>query len=316
MSETASTDIDETPLPARRSDRPVTLLHRLEYALVIGVMGFLRLLGIDLASSIAGKFMRLLGPMLGKYSSRGDENLRHAFPQWNDGQRKKVLAELWENLGRVGAEYAHLDKFRIDGDNPRIEHSGFDRLRNSDGTYQQVIFVTGHFANWEMSAVCARQLGISYGVIYRAANNPLVDEMIIRLRAATMTRVQAPKGRRGARELVSMLRDGYSLAMLVDQKLNDGISVPFMGREAMTAPAAARMALKFNVPLIPISTERLTGSHFHVKAHEPIQFDKSGDVTSDVYELTKKINGALEGFIKERPGQWLWLHRRWPKEHK
>lgn len=314
MSDMASTDADQTALPPRRSDRPLTLLHRLEYALVAILMAFFQILGVGLSSLIAGKFMRLLGPMLSKYSDRGKSNMSHAFPDWTETQVNTVLNDVWENLGRTGAEYAHLDKFRIDGEQPRIEHSGFERIRNSDGSFQQVIFVTGHFANWEIPAVCANQLGVSFGVIYRAANNPLVDEMIIAKRAETMTRVQAPKGRRGARGLVEMIRNGYSVAMLVDQKLNDGISVPFMGREAMTAPAAARMALKFNVPLVPISAVRLDGARFRVVVEDPIQFDASGDTAADVYALTEKINKTLEGFIKAHPDQWLWFHRRWPKD--
>ncbi len=314
MSNVAASKTSEIALPPRRADRPITLFHRFEYVLVIGLISLFRLFGVGFTSAVAGKFMRALGPFLKEYSRRGDSNLQHAFPDWDRDQRKKVLADVWENIGRTGAEYAHLHKFSIHGEKPQIAYSGFDQFLNEDGSYQQVIFVTGHFANWEIPAVCANQLGVKYGIIYRAANNPLVDEFIIRMRAKTMTRAQAPKGRRGARDLVSMLRNGYSLAMLVDQKLNDGISVPLLGRNAMTAPAAARMALKFNIPLVPVSTERINGVHFHVRAHPPIQHEQSDDVAADVYALTKKINEALETYIRERPGQWLWLHRRWPKE--
>ncbi|CAK9039500.1 3-deoxy-D-manno-octulosonic acid transferase (Kdo transferase) (Lipid IV(A) 3-deoxy-D-manno-octulosonic acid transferase) [Durusdinium trenchii] len=253
-------------------------------------------------------------PALMKYQQRAITNMKHALPDWTEQDIKQVMGDVWENLGRTGAEYAHLDKLHIDGKNPRIEHDGFDRIRNQDGSFQQVIFVTGHFANWEIPAICAKQLGVSFGVIYRAANNPLVDELIIHKRAATMTRVQAPKGRRGARELVAMLRNEYSVAMLVDQKLNDGISVPFMGRNAMTAPAAARMALKFNVPLVPIRAVRLNGAHFRVTVEDAIQFEPSGDTGADVYALTEKINKKLEEFVRTQPAQWLWFHRRWPKD--
>ncbi len=316
MSNVAASDNVDNELPARRADRPITLLHRVEYAAIISLISIFKLFGVGFSSTLAGTFMRTIGPLLKEYSRRGDSNLQKAFPDWDKDQRKRVLGDVWENIGRTGAEYAHLHKLSIHGESPKIAYSGFDRLRNEDGTYQQAIFVTGHFANWEIPAVCANQLGIKFGIIYRASNNPLVDGLIIQMRAETMTRAQAPKGRRGARELVSMLKKGYSLAMLVDQKLNDGVSVPFFGREAMTAPAAARMALKFKVPLVPISTERIGSTNFHVKAHAPIKFEPSGDTTADVYALTKKINESLETFITERPGQWLWLHRRWPKELK
>lgn len=315
MREATSPDIDDTALPERRSNRPVTFGHYIEYALARFLIAFFRVVGVDLASFISGKVLRILGPLLRGYSRRAEENLRRAFPDWNDRQIKNTTAEVWENLGRTAAEYAHLDRLSIHGDNARILHQGFDKLRLPEGGYQQVIFVTGHFANWETPAVCARQLGINFGIIYRAANNPLVDELIIHKRADTMTRHQTPKGRRGARGLIGILSKGLSVAMLVDQKLNDGIAVPFMGRDAMTAPAAARMAFKFNVPVIPVTCERLNGARFLVTAHEQIPYAATDDKAADVYDLTKKINEALERQVTAHPGQWLWLHRRWPKEN-
>jgi len=313
MSDTVSADTDNEDLPERRSNRPITLQQRLEYGLVVSLMGIFRVLGVDLSSAIAGKTLRGLKPLLRKHSDRARANLRRVFPQWTETQIENALADTWENLGRTGAEYVHLDKLSIEGADPRIEHSGFDRLKQEDGTYKQVIFVTGHFANWEIPAICARQLGVVFGVIYRAPNNPFVDEMIIKKRGSTMTRAQAPKGRRGARSLVAMLSKGYSVAILMDQKLNDGVSVPFMGHDAMTAPAAARMALKFGVPLVPISAERLNGARFRVTVEDPIEFHPTGDTPADVYALTEIINRKLEGFVKKQPGQWLWFHRRWPK---
>ena len=301
-------------LPERRSNRKVTLLHRIEFAITILLLCFFRVVGVDIASAIAGKFMRLLGPKLRSISKRAEINLRQAYPDWDEAEIKKTTADVWENLGRTGAEYAHLDHFRIDGENPRIQQKGLDIIKRPDGSYRQAIFVTGHSANWEVPALYAHQLGISFGIIYRAANNPLVDELIINKRAQTMTRFQTPKGRRGARMLVAYIKQELSLAMLVDQKLNDGISVPFMGHEAMTAPAAARLALKYDVPLVPISTQRLKGARFLVTAHDAIEYTPSGDTTEDIFALTKKINESLERTIHAEPGQWLWLHRRWPKE--
>ncbi|MHA7871458.1 MAG: lysophospholipid acyltransferase family protein [Hyphococcus sp.] len=316
MSEATTTNTDDPALPERRSDRDITLSHRVEYGLALLLTGFFRLLGPDLSSAVAGRFMRIVGPRLGKYVQRGERNLQIAFPDWTQQEIRKALADVWENLGRTGAEYAHLDRIRIDGARPRILHSGFDALRGADGKYRQVIFVTGHFANWEVPALCARQLDVPFAVIYRAANNPLVDEMIIRKRAATMTRHQSPKGRRGARAFVDILNKGLSVAMLVDQKLNDGIAAPFFGREAMTAPAAARMAIKYDIPLVPISCERLGGAYFRVTAHAPIEYkaDLTGGVSTDVYNVTVRINETLERFIKAQPAQWLWFHRRWPAE--
>ncbi|MCK5744944.1 MAG: lysophospholipid acyltransferase family protein, partial [Oricola sp.] len=146
------------------------------------------------------------------------------------------------------------------------------------------------------------------------ANNPLTDEYIIKHRGRVMSRRQVPKGKRGGRALVDALKEGRSLAMLVDQKLNSGISVPFMGLPAMTAPAAARLSLKYGAPLIQISLVRLQGAHLRFTVHDPLDFAPTGDAGADTEALTIRINEALEADIRAHPGQWLWFHRRWPKE--
>ena len=312
--ETAAPDQNGVALPERRSNRPITLMHRLEYGLVLGLVGFFRLVGLDAASTIAGGFMGAVGPRLRSLSKRAEDNLRAAFPDWTDAQIRAATKQVWTNLGRIGAEFAHLEKFRPFAEGGRVTVIGAERLHAVAAGDKPVILVSGHFANWEIMSIVFHHAGLSYGVVYRAANNPLVDELIINKRGAVMSRRQIPKGKRGGRALMENLKAGRSLAMLVDQKLNDGLSVPFMGREAMTAPAAARLALKFSLPIIPVSIERKGGARFHVTVHEPLDFAPGGDTGEDVYALTKAINEKLEDFIRARPGEWLWLHRRWPKE--
>ncbi len=317
MSEAAPVDDPDYPLPERRSNRPITLAHRIEYALVVAMLRFFRLLGLDRASALSGRFSRFIGPKLRSLTKRGEDNLRRVFPDWSEEKISETLKEVYENLGRTGAEYAHLDKLSNFGDDPRIVCEGVDRITHiwNPGGPARAIFVTGHFANWEVTGINARELGLKFGVIYRALNNPLVDEMIIKKRGDAATRRQIPKGMAGARPLIDLLKDGYSVAILADQKLNTGgIPVPFMGRMAMTAPAAARLAVRFNLPVVPISNERLDGAYFKVTVNDPIPFERTGDLVADVEALTIKINEFLERDIRARPGQWLWLHRRWPKE--
>lgn len=302
-------------LPARRSNRPVTIGHRIEYLFITGVLAFFRLLPVDAASALSGTVLRTIGPLLRPISKRGETNLRLIFPDWPDEKVHATIADVWENIGRTAAEYAHLDKFFVNGENPRIVAAGVDDILHIFDDPGRGVFVSGHFANWEISGIMANQLDMKFGVIYRSLNNPLVDEYIINKRAAVTTRRQIPKGPAGARPLVDLLKDDCCIAFLADQKLNSGgINVPFMGHMAMTAPAAARIAVRFNMPVIPISTERLNGARFRVTTHPPIAFTPSGDLLADVEALTIKINEALERDIRARPGQWLWLHRRWPKE--
>ena len=303
----------EIELPKRRANRPITFLHRVEYGLVVGLFGFFRLIGVDAASAIAGGFMGALGPRLRSLSKRAEDNLAKAFPEWSEAEIKHTTKEVWTNLGRTAAEFAHLDKLRPFEKRGRVRVLGEERLRAIAAGDKPVILVSGHFANWEVMPTLFHHAKLRYSFVYRAANNPLVDELIIKKRAAVMTHYQIPKGKRGGRALIETLKAGRSLAMLVDQKLNDGIEAPFMGRPAMTAPAAARLALKFNLPVVPVSIERKDGAHFHVTICEPIDFEPEGANSEDVLALTTLINGELEKQIRARPGQWLWLHRRWPK---
>lgn len=310
MSET-----DEIALPAARSNRPVTTAHRAEFALALALGSFFRLAGVDAASWIAGHFTRLIGPMIGPIQHRGRVNLKIAFPGMADDDANAVLRDVWENLGRTTAEFAHLEKFSPDAAAPRVEIVGFEKSGANLAGDRPAIFVSGHFANWEVMSIALHALGVDYGVIYRAANNPLIDGLIIGERARVMSRRQIPKGKRGGRDMIEALKSGASLAMLVDQKLTTGgIPSPFFGKEAMTAPAAARLALKYGAPVIPIEIERLNGARFRVTAHEAIPFAPSGDINADTRKLTDLINLELEKMIRARPGQWLWLHRRWGKE--
>jgi len=301
-------------LPERRSNRPVTFLHWLEYVAVRALMVVFGVFGVDRASDMSGAFMRFLGPKLRALSTRGEDNLRRVFPDWDEARIREVIEDVWENLGRTAAEYAHLEKLDVVGEDPRILLEGGEKVIKLVQTHGRAIFVSGHFANWEVTGITAHSLQLRFGVIYRALNNPLIDAFIIKKRGAVMTRRQIPKGMAGARPLIDLLKDGYSIALLADQKLNTGgIPVPFLGRTAMTSPAAARLAVRFGLPVIPIAAERLDGARFRVMVRDPIPFRAIGDLHKDVEALTIKINEALEREIRARPGEWLWLHRRWPK---
>ncbi|MEK7265039.1 MAG: lysophospholipid acyltransferase family protein [Pseudomonadota bacterium] len=307
------TGAEEIALPEPRSNRKVTLAHRAEYALALALGAFFKIIGVDAASFIAGKFTRAVGPMIGAIANRGRVNLKIAFPDMAPEEADAILRDSWENLGRTTAEFAHLEKFGPDGG--RIEIMGREKFEAIAQGDRPAIFISGHFANWEVGSIVMHALGVDYGVIYRAANNPLIDGLIIRERARVMSRRQIPKGKRGGRDMIEALKAGASLAMLVDQKLNSGgIPSPFFGKPAMTAPAAARLALKYRAPVIPIEIERLKGARFRVTAHEKIAFTPSGEINADTQNLTDAINREIEALIRKRPGQWLWLHRRWAKD--
>lgn len=306
---------EEIALPGPRNNRPVTIAHRVEFALALALGFYFRLVGVDAASSIAGGFCRAIGPLISPITHRAKINLQIAYPEMTKADADAIIREVWENLGRTTAEFAHLEKFDPDADDPRVEVIGRERIEEIVQDERPAIFISGHFANWEVGSIVLHALGLDYGVIYRAANNPLLDGLIIKERARVMSRRQIPKGKRGGRDMIEALKSGASLAILVDQKLNSGgILSPFFRKDAMTAPAAARLALKYAAPVIPIEIERLSGARFRVAIGAPLPFTASGDINADTQALTDAINREIETMIRKRPGQWLWLHRRFAKE--
>lgn len=305
---------DEIDLPAPRANRPVTLIHRVEYVIVLALGGFFRTIGVDASSAIAGRFMRLAGPMIAPIHKRGRASLKIAFPDWSEADIERTLRDAWENIGRTAGEFSHLEKFSP-GPGGRVEIVGREKFDAVTGGGKPAVFVSGHFANWEVTPRTMHAAGIDYCFVYRAANNPLVDGLIIRTRGAVMSRRQIPKGRRGGRDMLEALNKGVSLAMYVDQKLTSGgIPAPLFGRPAMTATAAARMALRFGAPLIPIDLVRLNGARFRMTVGDPVAFSPSGDMSADVAALTARLNLEIERMIRAAPGQWLWFHRRWGKD--
>ena len=284
--------------------------YRLEFLLFKTILWILRHLSLDAASTAVGALFRTIGPHL-RLNARAERNLRRAFPEMPPEEVSRVIRAMWEHLGRVVAEYAHLEELHCFQEGSRVEVVNgeiFAQARTEGGG---AIAVTGHFGNWEALGFCTTDQGIRTGVVYRAANNPLLDRELRRLREC-LVEAQFPKGPGGIRRILTFLKSGGLVAMLVDQKMNDGVPVPFFGHDAMTAPAAAELAYKYGYPLIPIRSERIDRSYFRITAYPPIDVPRTGNRNADVHAVLVKINTLLEGWIRERPEQWLWLHNRWP----
>jgi len=292
---------------ARRRPLGRRLLDALEGGGAWLLFGFSRLLPVAWASGIAGSVARLIGPHLG-ISRRARQNLRRALPELSDERREEIVRGMWDNLGRVAAEYPHLGKFRVYEPRGRVEIVDADYIRKPG---PRAIFVSAHFGNWEIATLSATQAGLGITEIYRAANNPIVDGIINHARRVMGSEL-APKGSVAARRAIAALQQGRHIAMLVDQKMNDGIAVPFFGRNAMTAPAAARLALRFGCAVVPVRVERLPRAHFRIVADPPIAYKSTGDTERDTLALMTQVNQVLERWIRDKPDQWFWLHRRWP----
>lgn len=279
--------------------------YALEYGALLSIMGFFSLLSADQASKLAGRIGEKIGPRLAA-NRKALANLKMALPGKTDEEYQAITQGMWGNMARVIAEYPYLQYFA-----PDIEMVGTEHLKKAIETHGQVIVFSGHLANWEIMAPCLYQYGIPLDLVYRAPNNPWSDKLLNGYRSLGGKLRTLPKSKTGTRRLVESLRDGRSVGILIDQKYNEGIEVPFFGHPAMTSPAFVQLAQKFNCGLVPFRVERTKGTRFRLTFFEPLKiFDESGNPEPHV-DVIAKAHALLESWITEKPSDWLWLHRRW-----
>jgi KDO2-lipid IV(A) lauroyltransferase len=293
----------------------MTMLSKIgEYVrrgLYLAVYGVFAALPIDAASALGSWLARAIGPRL-SVQRVARRNLERAFPEKSAGEIERILHEMWDNLGRVWGEFPHLGKIDIyNGSRVEVQGAAYIDEMRDDG--RPGIFVTAHLGNWELSACTVVQRGpfALMATVYRAPNDPAA-EWLLRLGRKDFGAELVPKGALGARRIVEILRNGGHIGILPDQKFNDGIAVPFFGRPAMTAPSVAQLAFKYGCAVLPGRVVRTRGARFRVILDPPLELPNSGDRQADVLALTTTINQITEGWIREYPGQWLWVHRRWP----
>jgi KDO2-lipid IV(A) lauroyltransferase len=286
------------------------LRYGAEAAIFFGFMGLFRVIGLDRASRLGGWIGRNIFPLLPP-DRVARANLAAAFPEKSEDERNEIRGIMWDNLGRVVGEYPHLARFSPKGEDPRISYSLPDGITVADLTGQSLMFLSGHFANWEMMPILAHQIGFDIAAVVRPPNNPYVAQWV-----ADRRRVNGPgtmiAKHNAMRFMISQLRGNKSLCMLVDQKLREGIPAPFFGRDAMTTPAPAALALKTGTRILIAANRRLPGARFEVTVYAMPEFIPSGDDAEDIKRLTAAIQAQIEKIVRADPGQWLWIHNRWP----
>jgi KDO2-lipid IV(A) lauroyltransferase len=289
----------------RRLDRWV--YHPLQSALMFLSYGLFWLLPIDAASALGGWVGRVAGPWLVAANRRAMHNLALAMPELTEEQRRRIVRGMWDNIGRTFGEYPHLVKIR---DSDRVEVVGAEHVNGPEISRRPRILIGGHVGNWEVAgAWTAKNVG-RMTFIYRVPNNILADRLIQRIRSASGI-VQYSKGFDGTKGATRALARGDNLGMLLDQKLNQGIAVPFFGRDAMTTPALALFALRFDCAVVPAKVERVGGAHFRMIFYPELVISPTGDRDADILAIMTRVNQILEGWIREHPEQWTWMHRRW-----
>ena len=275
-----------------------------EALLVWLLLRLLKLLPLDLASGLGGWVAEHLGTLT-KAHRTALANLAHVFPEKTHAEHQRIARGAWNNLGRVAGEFPFIaDPIMT----TRITLHGEEHLHTALTRGKNILFFSGHIGNWELCARAAHDQKVPLALIYRPANNPWVDAMMLATRRQLYDGFFT-KGRKGARALLAALKQGQHLALLVDQKMNEGVAIPFFGRPAMTAPAIAELAQKYDATLLGCRVERRGGAHFHIHLH-PVSFAPEDSTES----ILLKIHHLLEAWIIDTPEQWFWMHNRWPKD--
>tara|TARA_R110000868_G_scaffold4155_14_gene25356 strand:+ start:8674 stop:9591 length:918 start_codon:yes stop_codon:yes gene_type:complete len=301
---------------ARNSD-PLSpkpkLKHYFEYAAARSVNIVLGRMPVDAASNLLAAIGRAIGPRI-RLSDRVRDNIRLVWPDIEKTRMEEIVRGVWDNFSRVGNDYWSLDKIRRDQDN-RIEIVGAEHLDALRDSGKSGILFSGHMGNWEMVTLAARMRNLPLTVVYRPFNNPLIDRHVRDWQRGSGVEL-IMKGREGARRLTQVLKgDGHTI-MLVDVRMNDGITAPFLGLDAMTPSAPAALAMKYDAMLVPVRVERTGPAHFRVTVEKPHPPVNTGNRAADILATTTWINDRIGAWILDRPEQWMWFHRRWGRNPK
>jgi KDO2-lipid IV(A) lauroyltransferase len=284
-----------------------TIRYFLEAVGIQFLFAVFKMLPLDIASNVGGFLGKIIGPHL-KSNQTAIENLRRCLPKKDKWEYDMILKGMWENLGRSAAELPHLREIAHE----RVEFEGLDVFKQLATDNLPAIFISGHFANWEAgSAAIVLNKGMPLSVVFRQPNNPWVAMMMEDVRGLDGQQQMIQKSRTGTKQMMAAMQEGRHVGMLIDQKYNEGIAVPFMGHPAMTSPAFANLCQRFECPLVPIELERTYGANFKLTFHPPMKlFDDNGKPLP-IKTVIEDAHHYLENWITERPAQWLWLHRRW-----
>ena len=265
-----------------------------------------KFLGPNLSSKISGKIFEKIGPYF-----RSKEiihlNIKRAIPKINSKDLEKITNLMWNSYGRVFAEFMFIKDFRAGKLAKNIKVEGQNILETVRSTKKPVIFVSGHFSNFELMAMHLEKSGIELSAIYRPLNNIFLNVFMERLRTKYICKNQIKKGIGGLKKLLALKKNNISTALMIDQRVSEGILSNFFNEKALTTTIPAQLVKKFDIPVIPIYIERLNGINFKITINEPIKFPTNSSVES----ITDYLNKVLEKMIMKKPESWIWSHNRW-----
>ena len=263
-----------------------------------------RIIGLKLSRQIFS-FIFLSFAHIFKSKKVISENLYTYNKNISLSEKEKIISSMWKNYGMTFVEYIFLDKFKKSSSH--IEIQGIENLKKIIDDKKQVIFISGHFANFELMSMEITKKNIRLATIYRPLNNIFLNPLMEYLRRKYVCNFQIKKGIKGVRDSMNFIKNGFSIALMIDQRVSEGEKVKFFDRPALTTTLPAQLAIKYKLPIIPVFIERKNISKFNIQFMEEINFDDY----KDKIELTERLNEVLEGMIKKNPYQWIWTHNRW-----
>ena len=282
-----------------------------EFVSIISLFCIFKIIGLKNASNLGSALGKLIGPLF-RSKNIIKQNIKTGLGEIDEKRESEIINDMWSNIGRTFAEYVFLKDFKFNKTNfDHMKINGVNYLDEIKSNNEPVIFYSGHFANFELMTMELEKFGIKCAAIYRPLNNLFLNPIMEYLRMKYICPNQIPKGRIGMREIISKVRNGYSIALMVDQRVSEGPRTLFFNKPAHTTTIPAQLVLKYNYKLVPISLERKEGSNFEMTIHEPYRIVKTGNDENDIATITLKINKILEKMIIENPRQWIWSHNRW-----
>ena len=278
----------------------------LQFLFIIILFSLFKILGLNMSSALGGKLFEKIGPLF-RSKKLIHSNLKKAFPNIESDDLDKTTKQMWNNYGRVFAEYMFIKHFREDATNKNIKIEGQEILEDIKRKNKSVVFISGHLSNFELMAMHIEKSGIKLSAIYRPLNNFFLNKIMERIRKKYICKYQIKKGIGGMKKLIHLKKLDYSSALMIDQRVSEGIESDFFGQKALTTTIPAQLVKKFNIPVVPIFIERIKNTNFKITIKNPIIFDKE----ETTQNITDRLNLALEKMIVYKPEQWIWSHNRW-----
>jgi len=277
-----------------------------EFIIIAILFLIFKLLGLKFASYVSGKLGHMIGPLF-RSKKIVKNNIFRALPNLNALETNQLIKNMWNNYGRILSEYMFLKTFRSAEFRKNLIIEGQEVLDKIKTNNEPVIFISGHFNNYELMTMQIDKSGINVAAIYRPLNNIFMKILQDKIREKYICKNYIKKGISGVRQLLSLFKKGYSIAIMIDQRVREGVKIKFFGDDAYTTTMPAQFVKKFNCKVVPIYIKRINGVNFKIKINKPLEFKKEDSIE----KITLDLNLWLEKMILHKPEQWIWTHNRW-----